>query len=253
MRMDLGRTYRFVADLPVRVKRRLTGQGVDYREVLFRELADRLQGASPKRILEIGPRDGEDSRRLATLRPEKFVLVDLPNQEGRVRGWLPSLKCEAAELVVGNIMYDGQFDRLEPFDLIWCTGVLYHNPEQLRFVRKMFDLTAPGGILVLETATARRPRTRNENCVEIWYPPNKTEGRAYHVSTNVTHLPSAKAVHAWIQMIGYDEIQKSACHRAVGRGLAADRVAYIGRRPFGDVASVYYGHVGHDFPVGRAR
>ena len=33
---------------------------------------------------------------------------------------------------------------------MWCTGVLYHNPEQLRFVRQLFDLTAPGGHLVLE-------------------------------------------------------------------------------------------------------
>lgn len=251
--MDIGSTYRFVADLPVRVKRRLTGKTVDYRQALYEELVRRLAGARPGRVLEIGPRDGEDSRRLASLRPAKLLLVDLPNQEERIRGWLPSLSGTNVELEIGNIMYDARFEHIEPFDLVWCTGVLYHNPEQLRFVRQMFDLTNPGGLLVLETATARRPRTRNENCVEVWYPPDKAAGRAYHVSTNVTHLPSAKAVHAWMEMIGFDEIERSACHRAVGRALAADRVAYIARRPIGETSAVYYEHLGHDFLIGRSR
>ena len=251
--MDLGSTYRFAADLPGRILRRLSGRNADYRSILFDELISRLAGAKPRRILEIGPRDGEDSRRLVTLRPDKFVLVDLPNQQGRIEQWLPTLRDCPAELVIGNIMYDARFDDMEPFDVVWCTGVLYHNPEQLRFVRQLFDLTASGGLLILETATARRPRTRNENCVEIWYPPDKAAGRAYHVSANVTHLPSARAVYSWMQMIGFTDIEKSACHRAVGRALAADRVAYIARRPRNEGQGIYYGHAGHEFPIGRAR
>ncbi len=150
-------------------------------------------------------------------------------------------------------MYDIFFDTVEPFDVVWCTGVLYHNPEQLRFIRQMYDLTAPGGLLVLETATARRASTRNENCVEIWYPQDKPARRGYHISANVTHLPSAMAVHSWMQMVGFGAIEKSACHRAVGRALAADRVAYIAERPRGQGPGVYYGHAGHEFPIGRAR
>src|SRR5262249_44080319 len=126
--MDIGSAYRSIADLPVRLRRRLTGESVDYRDVLFQELVRRLAGVRPKRVLEIGPRDGEDSRRLVTLGPDRLVLVDLPNQEERIRTWLPGLEGAAVELVVGNVMYDPRFGSIEPFDVIWCTGVLYHNP-----------------------------------------------------------------------------------------------------------------------------
>lgn len=251
--MDMGARYRFLADLPIRVWRRLRHQEVDYRNLLFDDLVRRLPTARPSRILEIGPRDGHDTKRLSLLNPKELVLVDLPNQRATIEKWLPSIQGGNVELFFGNIMYDAQFDRLAPFDVVWCTGVLYHNPEQLRFVRKMFDLTAPNGLLVLETATARRPATRNENCVEIWYPSDKQAGRAYHVSTNVTHLPSAKAVHSWLQMIGFSDIVKSTCHRSVTRALAADRAAFVARRPSENKPGVYYGHAGHDFPIGRAR
>jgi SAM-dependent methyltransferase len=251
--MDIAHTLSKSFDLPIRAWRRVAGQRVNYRESLFEDLKRRLGQDKPRRILEIGPKDGDDTRRLLTLGSERLVCVDLPNQRKNVERWLPSLGGAPIQLIWGNIMYDHDFETIEPFDLVWCTGVLYHNPEQLRFVRQMYDLTAPGGLLVLETATARRPRTRNENCVEIWYPQDKLSRRGYHVSTNVTHLPSAKAVHSWMQMVGFSAIEKSGCHRAVGRALAADRVAYIAERPRGQGPGVYYGHAGHEFPIGRAR
>lgn len=251
--MDIGAALLFLMDLPIRVVRRLRGESVDYRGVLFEELKHRLAGSTPKRVLEIGPRDGLDTRRLMSLQPKWVTLVDLPNQKPAIEKWLPSLQRAPNEIVFGNLMFDSTFNTIETFDLIWCTGVLYHNPEQLRLIRQLFDLTAPGGLLVIETATARRPRTRNENCVEIWYPPDRAASRASHVSTNVTHLPSAKAVLSWLQMIGFSEIDTSACHRRVTRALAADRIAYIAKRPADGQPGIYYGHAGHEFHIGSAR
>lgn len=100
----------------------------------------------PRRILEIGPRDGEDTRRLATLGAEKIVLVDLPNQKSKIERWLPTLGKAPIELIIGNFMYDRSFDEKKPFDLVWCTGVLYHNPQQLRFTRQLFDIIRPAGL-----------------------------------------------------------------------------------------------------------
>ena len=37
-------------------------------------------------------------------------------------------------------MYDPVVKQLERFDCVWCTGVLYHNPEQLRMIKKLCDL-----------------------------------------------------------------------------------------------------------------
>src|SRR3989442_11286959 len=53
--------------------------------------------------------------------------------------------------------------RLEPFDVVWCTGVLYHNPEQLRMVRRLSDLLKPGG------AADRKSTRLNSSHVRISY------------------------------------------------------------------------------------
>ena len=53
-----------------------------YRRHLFEELMT-LAGKEifhGSRILEIGPRDGLDSLRLATLEPAELVMVDLPEK-----------------------------------------------------------------------------------------------------------------------------------------------------------------------------
>lgn len=251
--MDLGRTLLFLCDFPVRVWRKIRGEHVDYRALLFEDLKRRLGATKPRRILEIGPRDGEDTRRLATLGADEIVLVDLPNQKDRIDKWLPKLAGAPVTLKLGNIMYDRAFDTVAPFDVVWCTGVLYHNPEQLRFVRQLFDLTAPGGLLVLETATARLPGLRNKNCVEIWYPPDKPKSLSYHLSVNVTHLPSIKAVESWLAMVGFTETDLSACHRKVLWLLAATRGAWVSRRPAQGEVGTYYAHTGGDFPIGRTR
>ena len=251
--MTFNNTFNFLCDLPTRVLRRFRGETVDYRAFLFEDLKRRLAGRVPHRILEIGPRDGEDTRRLASLGADKIVLVDLANQKSTIEGWLPALGSAPIELIIGNFMYDESFNKIEPFDVIWCTGVLYHNPEQLRFVRQLFDATSPGGLLVIETASARRSATRNENCVEIWFPPDKSAAQKVHLSTNITHLPSARAVESWLHMIGFTEIERSQCHRRVSRGLAATRVAFTATRKSEAETGIYYGTRGHKFPIGRAR
>jgi SAM-dependent methyltransferase len=229
--------------------RRLAGGIPDYRALLFQDLVERLEQRQPRRMLEIGPRDGEDTRRLLTLRPEKLVLVDLPVMRERVESWRPSLADAPIELIFANFMYDRRFDDIEPFDVVWCTGVLYHNPEQLRLVRQLYDATAPGGLLVLETATARRPSTMNSNCVEIWYPPDKALSSKNHLSINVTHLPSRAAIRSWMELVGFTDVRESRALRRVSYALGATRAAMIGRKPIDAKPGSY----GQDFPIGRAR
>jgi len=156
------------------VKRRLLGGPPpgDYRAYLFEELVA-LGGRRPARILEIGPKDGLDTQRLLGLDPERLTLLDLPSLEASNRGWLARLDMSRIEYVSANLMYSTAVSGLEPFDVVWCTGVLYHNPEQLRMVRRLSDLLKPAGVLVLESATTRRRRLRGANCVEVLYPPSE--------------------------------------------------------------------------------
>ncbi|MDA1072309.1 MAG: hypothetical protein O2825_13050, partial [Proteobacteria bacterium] len=66
--------YRWL-DLPGRALRRLRGDRRDYRIYLFEHLQARLGGRPLGRVLEVGPRDGVDTERLATLGAERLILA----------------------------------------------------------------------------------------------------------------------------------------------------------------------------------
>ena len=66
-----------------------------YRTVLFDELLI-LAGEGyfrDGRILEIGPRDGLDSKRLASLQPGELVMIDLPEKREGNEKWLSLISC----------------------------------------------------------------------------------------------------------------------------------------------------------------
>jgi SAM-dependent methyltransferase len=237
------------------VRRRLLGGPPpgDYRAYLFEELVAYLDGRRPARILEIGPKDGLDTRRLLGLAPERLTLLDLPRLEASNRVWLSRIDSPRIEYVSANVMYSTVVDHLEPFDVVWCTGVLYHNPEQLRMVRRLADLLKPGGVLALESATTRRRRLRGANCVEVLYPPSEKAKRKYHVSMNITHLPSARAVESWLTMVGLERVVRARCHRRVSRALALARAAYLATRSLAPRPALYYALGGDDgYEIGKS-
>lgn len=207
----------------------------------------------PSRVLEIGPKDGLDTRRLLTLEPKRLTLIDLPRAEAANRRWLEDIASPAIEYISANLMYSDVVRALPPYDLVWCTGVLYHNPEQLRMLRLLYDLLEPGGVLVLESATTRNPRLRDASCVEVLYPPSQALKRKYHISANISHLPSARALAAWMEMLGFDRVTASRCHRRVSRALARARAAFLGTKPAVPRSTVYYA-LGPDdaYEIGRA-
>jgi hypothetical protein len=237
------------------VRRRLLGGPPpgDYRAYLFEELVAYLDGRRPKRILEIGPKDGADTQRLLQLDPERLTLLDLPRLEASNRVWLDRIGSSRIAYVSANLMCSEAVSRLEPFDVVWCTGVLYHNPEQLRMVRRVADLVKPGGVLVLESATTRRSRLRAANCVEVLYPPSEKSKRKHHVSMNITHLPSARAIESWLGMVGLERVVRASCHCRVFGDLALARAAFLATRPLAARPTLYYALAeGEGYEIGKA-
>jgi SAM-dependent methyltransferase len=215
-----------------------------YRRELFNELVALAGNAEfqGERVLEIGPKDGLDSARLASLDPRELVLLDLPEKSADVVNWLDEIWCPHS-YVEANIMYmaANEFSALGHFQLVWCTGVLYHNAEQLRFLRKMYRLLQPGGYLVLESATLRRPWfLRRGSLVQIHYP------RTYKDTGTITHLPTVAAIKAWLNMVGFGEIHDSKCYRASDWRLLWQRYACICRRAADDTAGGYYSKSGRN-------
>jgi len=197
-----------------RASRRLLGRRVDARRltevsgerVVFESLVRQgfLEQFRGKRILEVGPKHGEDSLLLAALEPSELVLVELPEKRNLVRTWLPTVQKRCPTTYVeANLLYISRQELgvLGQFELVWCLGVIYHNAEQLRLLRRLFNLTATGGTLVLESSTTRDRRLTELNVVEIHWP------TPYRDTQNITHHPSRRALQSWLEMAGFTDVE----------------------------------------------
>jgi len=208
-----------------------------YRKYLFDELIDIYSEDyfKNKRFLEIGPRDGEDTFRLEALSPKEMVIFDLPDKTENNLTWIKKLKTNY-KFIENNFMYieKDEFDSLGKFDLIYFTGVLYHNPEQLRFLQKIYQKLNNNGVLVLESATTRKRNLINKNVVEILYP------STYRGTTTITHLPSKKAILSWLEMVGFNKIFESNCYKPENYNSKNHRFACIAEKTKDDVQEVYY-------------
>lgn len=208
-----------------------------YRKYLFEDLNKyyKKETFQNSRILEIGPKDGEDTQRLLSFNPKELILFDLPDKSDEIKNW-KSLIRKQDKLVIDNFMYLSKevFNSLGKFDLIYFTGVLYHNPEQLRFLNKLYEKLNMGGVLVLETATIRNLFLRKLNIVQIWYP------KTYRNTTTISHLPSKKAVISWLEMVGFGSIKISNCYDEENFNVRANRMALIAEKKKDKLQQVYY-------------
>ena len=221
----------------------LRGERVVFR---FLQASGFLTSLEGKRVLEIGPKHGEDSACLASLTPSELVLLDLAEKSDLVHTWLPAIACPT-RYVEGNLLYlaADALRALGTFDLVWCCGVLYHNVEQLRLIRKLFQLTHPGGRVVIESATTRNRHLQGRNVVELHWP------RPYRELPTITHLPSRNAIRSWMEMVGFGEVVDRPVY---SRKLASHRAVLTGTRPEQARPYVGYGELGSspDYVAGDA-
>ena len=196
----------------------IAGERVVFNHLKVKGFFNGLEG---KRILEIGPKHGKDTMLLAKLNPSELILIDLPEKDSIVREWLPHVPCRRATYLEGNILYltNEQYEQLGSFDLIWCLGVLYHNVEQLRLLKRLFDLCDVGGVVVIESSTTRNKKLEKSNVVEIHWP------EPYRGVQTITHLPSRLAIKSWLEMIGFTDV---IIHDIYSRTLRWQRAVLTG-------------------------
>lgn len=208
-----------------------------YRKYLFQEVVDYYgqDYFQNKRFLEIGPKDGEDTKRLYSLNPRDYVLFDLPDKSIENKKFQKTLQ-EGHELIIKNFLYldKKEYDDLGKFDLIYFTGVLYHNPEQLRFIKKLYTKLNFGGVLVLESATTRNLLYKKKNIVQVFYP------KTYRDTTTITHLPSKKAIKSWLFMVGFSNVIDSKCYDPENYNVRNNRYACFAQKKENDNEAVYY-------------
>lgn len=151
----------------------------------------------------------------------------------------------ATQYIEENFLYlsKDKYNSLGLFDLIYCTGVIYHNAEQLRLLRKLYQLLNPSGYLVLESATLRNPRwLRSGNYVQIHYP------KTFRDTHTITHLPTSGAIKAWLTMVGFSKIIDVQCYDKDNRNLRGQRYACIAVKGLKDNGGVYHEKTGLNPP-----
>ena len=211
-----------------------------YRYYLFEDLKETfgLDSFENKKVLEIGPKDGEDTLRLQSLNPSNITILDLPllqNEKHHLNSYYKEfLKPNLAKLnVKSNLIFANfhymsseEYSDLGKFDLIWCTGVLYHNPEQLKMLKKFYNLLNYGGVLVLETATTRNNKLSKKTAIEI------QAGGQYH-------FPTKKALNLMMKMVGFNEIYQSKCFNKENYNKNNIRLAVLAKKNKTDFEGIY--------------
>ncbi len=155
---------------------------------------DEFEGAS---VLEIGPKFGDHTRWIdRALRPSRLVLLDLATDVDH--GYLAGLDCPH-EIRYENVLTETRLEHEDPFDLVLCAGVLYHNVEQFTLLSKLWRITRPGGMLVLETSTSPLGRAFPGGTALLELRWNSRRSGSYL-------LPSVQAVLVMLAMTGWNDI-----------------------------------------------
>jgi SAM-dependent methyltransferase len=157
--LDLHTTCRQDAR-PVRDKRLSTVDESDCDLTLTVEgLEDVLAGRdwSGKRILEVGPKYGTHAVWIDEhLRPSELVFSDFAADRHFHDEWEGRLQAPH-RWVYGDLRSAGELRELEPFDVIFFLGVLYHSAFHLPLLGMLNRVTRHGGEMLLETTIDPRP------------------------------------------------------------------------------------------------
>lgn len=145
--------------------------------------AERFRGG---RVLEVGPKYGVHARWIdRELSPAELVFSDFAADRHLHAKWVDALR-SPHRFVYGDLREARELLELEPFDLVFFLGVLYHSIHHLPLLGMLNRATRPGGSMLFETTIDPRP----DAVVRLRWPEN---GKAKGVPT----VQAARLELAW--------------------------------------------------------
>lgn len=123
------------------------------RDSLYRFLGIPPAFVANRRVIEFGPGSGHNALFTASLRPERYVLVD-----GNPRGVIETKQNlarhfgENPRLAVVESMFE-DFATDDQFDLVLAEGFLPHVANPPALLRRLARFVTPGGVLVITTVS----------------------------------------------------------------------------------------------------
>ena len=122
-------------------------------------LADVLAGRewTGKRVLEVGPKYGIHTLWIDEhLRPSELVLSDFAADRHLHERWESQLS-RPHRWIYGDLRSARELAQLEPVNVVFFLGVLYHSAFHLPLLGALNRVTQPGGEMLLETTVDPRP------------------------------------------------------------------------------------------------
>jgi SAM-dependent methyltransferase len=158
---------------------------------------ERFRGA---RILEVGPKYGVHARWIdRELAPSELVFSDFASDRHLHAKWVDSLR-SPHRFVYGDLREARELLELEPFDLVFFLGVLYHSIHHLPLLGMLNRVTKPGGMMLFETTVDSRP----DAVLRLRWPPETGKAKA---------IPSVQAVRLELAWTGWRKVRRFTSYR----------------------------------------
>ena len=157
----------------------------------------RFRGA---RVLEVGPKYGVHSRWIdRELQPAELVFSDFPYDRYLHEKWVGELR-SSHRFVYGDLRDARELLELEPFDLVFFLGVLYHSIHHLPLLAMLNRVARPGGTMLFETTIDSRP----DAVLRLRWQPESRKAKA---------VPSVQAVRLELAWTGWRKVRRFTSYR----------------------------------------
>ena len=159
-----------------------------------------------RKVLDVGCWSGGDALLLAGLGAEVTATEEHPRSAASARRLMELLGCPAAVCETSLFRDDSSWRQM--FDIVYCSGVIYHVTDPLLLLRICFCYLRPGGRLIVET----KADTESRSSVCQY---SGTEVVGWNCFT-----PSEWALMRWLVDAGFARDDVQIRIRPVGRFLA---------------------------------
>ena len=157
----------------------------------------RFRGA---RVLEVGPKYGVHARWIdRELEPSELVFSDFAADRHLHEKWVADLR-SPHRFVYGDLREARELLDVEPFDLVFFLGVLYHSIHHIPLLTMLNRVTKPGGAMLFETTVDSRP----DAVLRLRWPPETGKAKA---------VPSVQAVRLELAWTGWRKVRRFTGYR----------------------------------------
>jgi SAM-dependent methyltransferase len=158
---------------------------------------ERFRGA---RVLEVGPKYGIHSLWIdREVRPRELVFSDFAFDRRFHDAWVGQLGCPH-RFVYGDLREARELLEVEPFDIVFFLGVLYHSIHHLPLLAMLNRVTRPGGTMLFETTIDPRP----DALLRLRWQPDSGKAKA---------VPSLQAVRLELAWTGWRKVTRFTDYR----------------------------------------